>query len=116
MKNGDSSHALNNLGTQNNYLSNCAENIQTIIMPDSSFSPHIPQSSELTYDTKQTSITDGKIYLIKLGERLFIRRVFYQISGSLKLVCDNKDFGDDEIAPDNVQIIGRVIEWKVSDR
>lgn len=104
----------NVIGTQNNFLSN-PSNLKQTIMPDNSFAPHIPQGSKLSYNTNDSVITNGKIYLIKQGEMAFIRRVFRQLSGNLKLVCDNKDFGEDEIAPDTIQIVGRVVSWCVED-
>ncbi|EJZ50044.1 S24 family peptidase, partial [Simonsiella muelleri] len=86
-----------------------------IVMPDNAMLPTFPQGSELTIDTSQTAIIDGKIYQIQSGERFFIRKIFSQISGSLKIVCDNPEFESVIVSSDSVQIVGRVIEWRVRD-
>lgn len=89
--------------------------LKTMQMPDDSFAPLIPQGSELTYNTSDTSIKNGKIYLIQQGEQVFIRRAFPQLSGSLKWACENAAYGADELPPNAVQIVGRVVAWKVED-
>ncbi len=104
----------NVIGTQNNFLSNSGS-LKTMLMPDDSFAPLIPQGSELTYNTSDTSIKNGKIYLIQQGEQVFIRRAFPQLSGSLKWACENEAYGTDELPPDAVQIVGRVVAWTVKD-
>lgn len=122
MKNNNSIHAPNNsgtqnnvIGTQNNFLPESSGSLKTMQMPDDSFAPLIPQGSELTYNTSDTSIKNGKIYLIQQGEQVFIRRAFPQLSGSLKWACENPAYGADELPPNAVQIVGRVVAWKVED-
>lgn len=105
----------NVIGVQNNNFLSNSSTLKKIIMPDNSFAPHIPQGSELSYNSNDTAITDGKIYLIQQGNMTFIRRIFRQLSGYLKLTCDNKDFDSSEIVPDNIQIVGRVVAWTVRD-
>lgn len=89
--------------------------LKKITMPDNAMLPTFPQGSELTIDTSQTAIIDGKIYEIQSGERFFIRKIFSQISGSLKIVCDNPEFESAIVSSDSVQIVGRVIRWSVDD-
>ena len=84
-------------------------------MPDASMTPVLPENCELTIDPNQTHIIDGKIYQIQSGELKFIRRIYRQIDGSLKLVCENKDFESVVVTSDSVKIIERVIAWKVVD-
>lgn len=105
----------NVIGTQNNFLPESSGSLKTMQMPDDSFAPLIPQGSELTYNTSDTSIKNGKIYLIQQGEQVFIRRAFPQLSGSLKWACENPAFGADELPPNAVQIVGRVVRWAVED-
>lgn len=105
----------NVIGTQNNFFPESTGNLKTIAMPDNSFAPLIPQSSELTYNTSDTTIKNGKIYLIQQGEQIFIRRAFPQLSGNVKWACENPAFGTDELPPDAVQIVGRVVAWMVKD-
>lgn len=106
-----------NIATQNNFLPSVPSSgsLKKIVMPDNAMLPTFPQGSELTIDTSQTAIIDGKIYEIQSGERFFIRKIFSQISGSLKIVCDNPEFESAIVSSDSVQIVGRVIEWRVRD-
>ncbi len=119
--NNSSIHEPNNLGTQNNVigtqnnLPENAGNLKTMLMPDNSFAPLIPQGSELTYNTSDTGIRNGKIYLIQQGDQVFIRRAFPQLSGNLKWVCDNAVYGADELPSNAVKIVGRVVAWTVND-
>ncbi|SSY81068.1 XRE family transcriptional regulator [Alysiella crassa] len=89
--------------------------LKNLIMPDESFTPTIPQGSELICDSSQTQIIDGKIYQIQIGDLLFIRRVFRQISGCLKLLCDNGAFEETLIEAEKVHIIGRITAWTIQD-
>ena len=122
INNGVNHGVQNNIGVQHSHHSaNMPErsgSLENEKMPDNSFvssSVCIPQGSELTIDPNQTHIIDGKIYQIQSGELKFIRRIYRQIDGSLKLVCENKDFESVVVPSDSVKIIGRVISWKVVD-
>ena len=122
INNGVNHGVQNNIGVQHGHHSaNMPErsgSLENEKMPDNSFvssSVCIPQGSELTIDPNQTHIIDGKIYQIQSGELKFIRRIYRQIDGSLKLVCENKDFESVVVPSDSVKIIGRVISWKVVD-
>nr|DAR81648.1 MAG TPA: Repressor protein CI [Bacteriophage sp.] len=84
-------------------------------MPDASMTPVLPENCELTIDTAPTAIVDGKIYQIQSGERFYIRRVYSQIDGSLKLVCENPNFENVSVNSESVQIVGRVISWTITD-
>lgn len=116
MQNHNTGNGIQN-NTQNNFLPSekHSGSLKKITMPDNAMLPTFPQGSELTIDTSQTAIIDGKIYQIQSGERFFIRKIFSQISGSLKIVCDNPEFESAIVSSDSVQIVGRVIEWRVRD-
>ena len=116
MQNHNTGNGIQN-NTQNNFLPSekHSGSLKKITMPDNAMLPTFPQGSELTIDTSQTAIIDGKIYEIQSGERFFIRKIFSQISGSLKIVCDNPEFESAIVSSENVQIVGRVIAWFVTD-
>ena len=115
--NANHNAGLNQSNTINNFLPSVPSSgsLKKIVMPDNAMLPTFPQGSELTIDTSQTAIIDGKIYEIQSGERFFIRKIFSQISGSLKIVCDNPEFESAIVSSDSVQIVGRVIRWSVDD-
>lgn len=114
-------HANQNIGNGqqniNHFLPTETQNsLKKIIMPDNAMLPTFPQGSELTIDTTQATITDGKIYQIQIGKQQIIRRLYRDLlSGSLKLVCDNPTFDDVLMETNTIQMIGRVIEWRVKD-
>ena len=57
----------------------------------------------------ETSVIDGKIYALRIGEELYIKRLQKIPGGTLKLQSENPDY-DDVTGPVNedVEIIGRV--------
>lgn len=116
MQNHNTGNGIQN-NTQNNFLPSETHSgsLKKIVMPDNAMLPTFPQGSELTIDTSQTAIIDGKIYEIQSGGLSFIRRIYRQIDGSLKIVCDNPEFESVIVSSDSVQIVGRVIEWRVRD-
>ena len=115
--NANHNAGLNQSNTINNFLPSETHSgsLKKIVMPDNAMLPTFPQGSELTIDTSQTAIIDGKIYEIQSGGLSFIRRIYRQIDGSLKIVCDNPEFESAIVSSDSVQIVGRVIEWRVRD-
>lgn len=104
-----------NHGIQNQATPTHSGSLKTETMPDGSMHPIIPQGSQISINTSDTIITDGKIYQIQIGQDVFIRRLFRQLSGSLKLIADNPTFGTDTLTQDNVQVLGRVVAWTVKD-
>jgi phage repressor protein C with HTH and peptisase S24 domain len=57
----------------------------------------------------ETNVIDGKIYALRIGEELYIKRLQKIPGGTLKLQSENPDY-DDVTVPVNeeVEIIGRV--------
>ena len=113
--NGDNIGVQHNNYRQSDLEGNNQVGLDKELMPDASMTPVLPENCELTIDPNQTHIIDGKIYQIQSSELKFIRRIYRQIDGSLKLVCENKDFESVVVPSDSVKIIGRVIAWKVVD-
>ncbi|MCE1176006.1 MAG: helix-turn-helix domain-containing protein [Burkholderiales bacterium] len=57
----------------------------------------------------ETEIYDGRVYAIRIGHNLRVKRLQLKTDGTVKLISDNDSF-DDEIVPmdDDFQVIGRV--------
>ncbi|ULJ67889.1 helix-turn-helix domain-containing protein [Wielerella bovis] len=88
-----------------------------IIMPDNSMSPIIPQGSELWIDEQETKIYDNKTYWLTWQGRPapIARCLVFNPNGLLDVIAHNKDVSNHTIQPDKIQILGRVIAWKVLD-
>jgi phage repressor protein C with HTH and peptisase S24 domain len=93
------------------------------INPDNArcFKVHGDSMEPLVYDgdtvlvnLAEQSITNGKVYAIRYGEELRIKRVYRKIDGGLVLHSDNPAFlpRDEEVPPgvvrEHISIIGRV--------
>lgn len=100
-------------GTQyNNFLPDKDEPTHT--MPDNSMAPVLPYGAQLWIDGGQ-AVQDGKIYLIEWGGLQLIRRLYRRPNQTLRISADNKEYGDDTVEADEVQIKGRVLRWCVND-
>jgi phage repressor protein C with HTH and peptisase S24 domain len=57
----------------------------------------------------ETSVIDGKIYALRIGEELYIKRLQKIPGGTLKLQSENPDYEDVTVpVNEDVEIIGRV--------
>lgn len=63
-------------------------------------------------ENEPAKIIDGKVYAIRYGSDLRIKRLFKKLDGSLRLVSDNQAYPIEDIAADvaqeHITIIGRV--------
>ena len=79
-----------------------------------SMEPLIRDGNILLIDCAQRQIKSGKVYALRVGEDVRIKRLFWQTDGSLLISSDNKspDHRDEVVAPDavaNVHVIGRAV-------
>lgn len=77
-----------------------------------SMEPKISDGNTLFVNLAQTNIIDNKIYAIRYGDELRVKRVFKHFTGGLRIVSDNPAYPEEIIRPEDlhyVQIIGRVI-------
>lgn len=78
---------------------------------DGSMCPIICDGATVVISTADKSITDGKIYALKVGGQLLIRR-FYRRTASVLICAENESFGNEEVPINEVEamhIIGRVV-------
>lgn len=86
-------------------------------MNDDGFAPHIPTGSDIWLDTQMADMIDGKMYLVECGGVKSIRRVFRQPENDAVLLStDNALFPNRTVAADKVNILGRVVAWKVTEK
>lgn len=77
-------------------------------------SPTIPDGSTLVIDRSRNYPKDGKIYVIRIDDRLYVKRVQWILNGGLRLISDNKfyeplDISRSELEQGNIEVIGQII-------
>lgn len=79
-----------------------------------SMEPFLFDSDTVLVNLAETHITNGKVYALRYGDELRIKRVYKKLDGGLILHSDNPDFlpRDEEVPPavvdEHIAIIGRV--------
>ena len=65
-------------------------------------------------DMGEQAVIDGRVYAIRYGNELRVKRLYKKLDGSLTLKSDNANYGEETIPPDlvaeHITIIGRVID------
>lgn len=79
-----------------------------------SMSPTIPDGATLVIDRSRNNPKDGKIYVIRIDDRLYVKRVQWILNGGLRLISDNKfyeplDISRSELEQGNIEVIGQII-------
>ncbi len=90
-------------------------NIETIglklyTMYDDSMAPNIASGAKVIIDSKQTNITENKIYLVRLNKRILLRKIFIiKPDKELLLKSINPSYPEETISRKNLEIIGLVV-------
>lgn len=90
-------------------------NLDAIYARGDSMEPTIPNGATLLIDKARNYPFDGKIYIIRIGDSIFVKRVQRLINGGIRLISDNSAYHDLELSradleQDNfVEILGQVI-------
>ena len=63
--------------------------------------PTIPDGAIILVDGNRIEPLDGKIYVIRIDERLWVKRVQWIPGGGLRLISDNRIYGDTDITKAN---------------
>jgi phage repressor protein C with HTH and peptisase S24 domain len=75
--------------------------------------PTLPDTSKVTLDLSDTTILDGKVYGIRYGEELRIKRLFKRFDGGLIIRSDNSaKHPEESIDPEQLEhiaVIGRYV-------
>lgn len=89
-------------------------NLAVIYTKGDSMMPTIPEKSAVLVDMARNQALDGRIYVIRIDDRLYVKRTQWLPTG-LRLISDNKDIyapidiSKAELEHDNIEIIGQVI-------
>lgn len=89
------------------------KNLSDFIVTGESMEPTLPEGSKVTLDLSNTAIQDGKVYGIRYGNELRIKRLYKRFDGGLIIRSDNATKNPDEsLNPDqleHVSVIGRYV-------
>jgi len=77
-----------------------------------SMEPLLFHGDAILVNLAETHIADGKVYAIRYGDELKVKRITKRLDGSLVLISDNADYLPEavppELATEHITIIGRV--------
>ena len=76
--------------------------------------PTIPEGAAVIIDQTRNQALDGKVYVIRIDDRHYVKRVQWLIGGGLRLISDNKfyeplDITKADMEATNIEICGQVI-------
>lgn len=80
-----------------------------------SMEPTIPDNSLLLIDQSQTYLSDGKVYVVRVDDELYVKRIKRILGGGLELISDNPNYRtkvlekEDLRAENFFQVIGQVV-------
>ncbi|MBI0098339.1 MULTISPECIES: LexA family transcriptional regulator [unclassified Snodgrassella] len=92
------------------------ENVVCITVAGSSMEPVLKDGSIVAIDTSSKIIKDGRIYAIKQGSLVRIRKLYRIASDVLKISCYNQEdkvYADELVKIDKIEIIGVAFWWSV---
>jgi len=79
-----------------------------------SMSPTIWDKDSVLVDMSQNTIIDGKVYALRYGDVLKVKRLYKQLNGGIIIRSDNPDIPDEQVSVDDcntlIEIHGRVID------
>lgn len=79
-------------------------------MPDDSMAPEIVYGAKIIIDSKQTGITENKIYLVKFNQRILLRKLFItKPDQEFLLKSVNSNYPEEAISRKKLEIIGRAV-------
>ncbi|MBL8269231.1 helix-turn-helix transcriptional regulator, partial [Steroidobacter sp.] len=78
-----------------------------------SMEPTIRNAESILVDLEQREIIDGEIYVIQDDNSFLIKRLQRQLSGKLRMLCDNPMYPVIECPEAEIKVVGRVV-WRGS--
>ncbi|KZN43670.1 XRE family transcriptional regulator [Pseudoalteromonas luteoviolacea] len=77
-----------------------------------SMEPTIHNNNTILVDLSDKKLSEGLIYVVRLGEELYAKRLQQYLDGSVRLISDNKEYVEQVVKPDEMEqleIIGKVV-------
>jgi phage repressor protein C with HTH and peptisase S24 domain len=86
--------------------------LKVVYAKGDSMEPTINSGDGLLVDISKTVLEDGSIFVLRLGDDLYAKRLQQRFDGGVEIISDNKEYKS-QIVPANelnmLQIIGRVV-------
>lgn len=91
----------------------CKSTAHILYVRGDSMKPRLNNGDAILFDTSQTEIKEGKVYVIQWGDETLVKRLFKELNGSIRVVSDNSadpSFRDRIVKPgtQEFRILGRV--------
>jgi phage repressor protein C with HTH and peptisase S24 domain len=77
-----------------------------------SMEPTIHNNNTILVDLSDKKLSEGLIYVVRLGEELYAKRLQQYIDGSVRLISDNKEYVEQHVQAhelEQLEIIGKVV-------
>lgn len=84
--------------------------LSAILVAGDSMEPLLRDGDEILVDRTPRPLRDG-VHVVRVGDSLMVKRVQTGVPGRLVLESQNPAYRPIELAPDEVEVIGRVV-WK----
>ncbi len=84
--------------------------LTAIAVAGDSMEPTLRDGDEILVDRTVQSLREG-VYVVRVGDALLVKRLDFAQPGRIVLISDNQAYSPVELAPEELQVIGRVV-WK----
>lgn len=88
-------------------------NLATVRAAGDSMEPSIYAGDALLVDRAQTHVQDGRVFLLRFGDEVRVKRLFKRADGGLRIVSDHGGKYPEEVVTaaemEHIEIIGRVV-------
>lgn len=89
-----------------------AASLVVVFAHGDSMEPTIHSNNSLLVNTDDTKLTDGAIFVLRVDDELYAKRLQKRFDGSIELISDNKEYNNQVVRADEVNqlhIIGKVV-------
>ncbi len=85
-----------------------------LVAKGDSMEPTIQDNAAIIINTSRNEVMDGKIYVIRMADRLWVKRTQWLPNNGLRLISDNKNYGDidftkNDLESEDIEVIGQVV-------
>ncbi len=84
-------------------------NLEAIHVNGESMEPTLQDGSIVFLDRNQININKEGVFIVSTTAGLFIKRIRQRADGMVELISDNKIYSPEVIAPDEINIVGKVV-------
>lgn len=88
------------------------ENLRVVFAKGDSMEPTIHSGDSILVDITDANLSDGSIFVLRIGDDLFAKRVQVHIDGSITIISDNKEYREQRIPVTELgllSVIGKVV-------